>query len=278
MKRAFTLIELLVVIAIIAILAAILFPVFARAKLSAKITSSISGLKQVALGLQMYSTDYDDMVVYYYGYGTLADPNQYHNNTTWVGNIYPYVKNRGIFFDKVLADPKETGVLPSGQPVFLDPFYGAGYEYRWEWVTNFSINSEGYSVRYDGTDCLTNWGSTETVRSQTGFPDPAKRLAVAPTRYANLPFSWMYFQPVLVAWPGEDYYATGWDPYQLIYDTRKEYQGPRFIGAFADGHAGKYGKEKFGLWPSVAPDFTSWCNWFNGNPENTLFWGNRWGD
>ena len=61
MKRnAFTLIELLVVIAIIAILAAILFPVFAQAKAAAKKIASLSNLKQVGTGMQIYLADYDD--------------------------------------------------------------------------------------------------------------------------------------------------------------------------------------------------------------------------
>jgi prepilin-type N-terminal cleavage/methylation domain-containing protein/prepilin-type processing-associated H-X9-DG protein len=60
MKRAFTLIELLVVIAIIAILAAILFPVFAQAKAAAKKTTAVSNLKQINLGYIMYENDYDD--------------------------------------------------------------------------------------------------------------------------------------------------------------------------------------------------------------------------
>src|SRR5258708_2335788 len=60
MKKAFTLIELLVVIAIIAILAAILFPVFAQAKLAAKKTQSLSNQKQHGLGILMYAGDYDD--------------------------------------------------------------------------------------------------------------------------------------------------------------------------------------------------------------------------
>ena len=59
MKKAFTLIELLVVIAIIAILAAILFPVFAQAKLAAKKTSALSNSKQLGLGAIMYNNDYD---------------------------------------------------------------------------------------------------------------------------------------------------------------------------------------------------------------------------
>ncbi len=59
-RSGFTLIELLVVIAIIAILAAILFPVFAQAKTAAKVSVAISNAKQVNLGLQLYAGDYDD--------------------------------------------------------------------------------------------------------------------------------------------------------------------------------------------------------------------------
>src|SRR5258706_2392006 len=61
-KRAFTLIELLVVIAIIAILAAILFPVFAQARASARAISCISNTKQSALGVLMYAQDYDEKI------------------------------------------------------------------------------------------------------------------------------------------------------------------------------------------------------------------------
>ncbi len=60
-RKAFTLIELLVVIAIIAILAAILFPVFAQAKVAAKGAADLSNVKQIALGTLMYSNDYDDL-------------------------------------------------------------------------------------------------------------------------------------------------------------------------------------------------------------------------
>jgi len=64
MKKGFTLIELLVVIAIIAILAAILFPVFARAREKARQTSCLSNLKQLSLGVLMYAQDYDETMPY----------------------------------------------------------------------------------------------------------------------------------------------------------------------------------------------------------------------
>ena len=73
-SRAFTLIELLVVIAIIAILAAILFPVFAQARERARSASCLSNLKQIALSLQMYQQDYDETM-----FGSFALPAPYTN-------------------------------------------------------------------------------------------------------------------------------------------------------------------------------------------------------
>ena len=72
MKRGFTLIELLVVIAIIAILAAILFPVFARAREKARQTSCLSNVKQIALGILMYAQDYDETLPFLYSRDTIG--------------------------------------------------------------------------------------------------------------------------------------------------------------------------------------------------------------
>ena len=69
MRKGFTLIELLVVIAIIAILAAILFPVFAKAREKARQTSCLSNVKQIALGMLMYAQDYDERLCAGYVYG-----------------------------------------------------------------------------------------------------------------------------------------------------------------------------------------------------------------
>lgn len=92
MKKAFTLIELLVVIAIIAILAAILFPVFAQAKAAAKRTAELSNVKNMALGIIMYSGDYDDVLVPVYQ-ANWSRPR--HQIILWKDSIYPYIKNGG---------------------------------------------------------------------------------------------------------------------------------------------------------------------------------------
>ena len=108
-KKGFTLIELLVVIAIIAILAAILFPVFAQARAAARKTVCLSNLKQIGLGLAMYTQDYDEHLVPYQNPG--KDSQLF--DLSWDRLIQPYVKN-----NQVTACPNDltpgTNVFPKG--------------------------------------------------------------------------------------------------------------------------------------------------------------------
>ncbi len=110
--RGFTLIELLVVIAIIAILAAILFPVFARAREKARQSSCLSNVKQVALGAMMYAQDYDECV-----------PETLDSAMTsyWYQKIMPYVKN-----DQVFVCPSTSSTNPGS------------------WNYSLSTNTSGY--------------------------------------------------------------------------------------------------------------------------------------
>jgi len=115
-RRGFTLIELLVVIAIIAILAAILFPVFARAREKARQTSCLNNVKQMSLAWMQYLQDYDERtpLLYHRGapgpriFGQTADA------VWWYDAIMPYCKNDQIF------------VCPSAEPQWTGDIYTAG--------------------------------------------------------------------------------------------------------------------------------------------------------
>ncbi len=97
MSKGFTLIELLVVIAIIAILAAILFPVFARVREKARQTTCLSNLKQLGLAAYMYSQDYDEWLPYDdLDYDQSGDDS--FGDGTWRGMLVPYCRNAQIFF------------------------------------------------------------------------------------------------------------------------------------------------------------------------------------
>ncbi len=113
---AFTLIELLVVIAIIAILAAILFPVFARARENARRSSCQSNEKQIGLGLLQYIQDYDEILpADYYGYSGYNPSNTTTTGTgvsyKWMDAIQPYVKSTQVF-----TCPSDTGDYAVYQP------------------------------------------------------------------------------------------------------------------------------------------------------------------
>jgi prepilin-type N-terminal cleavage/methylation domain-containing protein/prepilin-type processing-associated H-X9-DG protein len=109
-RRGFTLIELLVVVAIIAILAGMLFPVFSRARESARRAKCASNLRQLGLALQMYATDYDGLIPL-----TFPVP---HNmiwrddlGPTSHGRLHPYINNLSIYYCPTATGIKEDGDL-----------------------------------------------------------------------------------------------------------------------------------------------------------------------
>lgn len=124
MKRAFTLIELLVVIAIIAILAAVLFPVFAQAKESAKRTQSLSNVKQIGTSMLMYMNDADDTTpITWRNQGGTVAVDVYQT-------LQPYIKNVDIFYSPASTDTgcKDADPTP-GLIASTDRCLGYGYNW-----------------------------------------------------------------------------------------------------------------------------------------------------
>lgn len=108
--RGFTLIELLVVMAIIAILAAILFPVFSRARARAQQTACLSNLKQLGTALVLYASDYDTRFPMWADVDPMpADP---MSAWTWDEAVMPYVKNSDVFYCQANPLFTATGGTP----------------------------------------------------------------------------------------------------------------------------------------------------------------------
>ena len=164
-RKGFTLIELLVVIAIIAILAAILFPVFAEAREKARVATCVSNVKQFGLSILMYVQDYDEsMPIGYkasYLVGPLTSQISGAPERGVQAQIAPYVKNHGVFhcpndggFELNGANPdsfpnvltSDRGSLIDGKP--LDQVYGSSYKFTHENFSNpFTDKSiTGYTI------------------------------------------------------------------------------------------------------------------------------------
>ena len=147
-KSAFTLIELLVVIAIIAILAAILFPVFARARENARRSSCQSNLKQIGLGILQYTQDYDEaypLAIYAESPGAAVSPtNADANNGVivgWAQAIQPYLKSTQLY--QCPSDSTDASDRP-GDRGYTDYWYNCGLSWDGEISTakryDYSVN------------------------------------------------------------------------------------------------------------------------------------------
>ena len=118
-RRGFTLIELLVVIAIIAILAAILFPVFARAREKARQASCMSNLKQIGIAVRMYAQDHHDLLPMANEYPASPPPaDGYHQGPPAIYDVLdPYTRNKQIFRCPSYPDKEQTvGYVVNGWP------------------------------------------------------------------------------------------------------------------------------------------------------------------
>lgn len=169
MKRAFTLIELLVVIAIIAILAAILFPVFAQAKMAAKKTADLSNVKQLMLGVTMYGADADDTYPFCWGWNSEWLP--------WHQQVNPYVKNVQIWrspVDNYNHGTEGTGInCLTGQPT-----RAVTYSMAFTWPAFGSATGDWWGQNSEG--CQMSVTCDSGGSTQTAVPSPASTIVIAP--------------------------------------------------------------------------------------------------
>ncbi len=221
-REGFTLIELLVVIAIIAILAAILFPVFARARENARATSCLSNMRQIGTAIMMYAQDYDERFPPY----EVRHGSTNRRASGWYDTIYPYTLNEDIF------------VCPSGD--FTWGGHGSsigGTRSAWEPGTGVyrQVMLASYSVIRDmgGDDRLRPTPWTSSGRRLAAFERPSETITVFETRggylgrYSNVGFEndppheprdWHHSEPGRVD--------------QMMYRHNLQMNA-----AFADGHA-----------------------------------------
>ena len=161
-RRAFTLIELLVVIAIIAILAAILFPVFAKAREKARQNNCLSNLKQIGIGCLQYAQDYDETMVFGSGYQG--------NEVNWQLKVAPYMKNTQVL--QCPSNGTAPGMYGGGGP---GPFpaqlitYSYGLPWRaMEKMANVAAPAETI-LNNDGAHPAVNGYNGAVPKKCTGF-------------------------------------------------------------------------------------------------------------
>jgi prepilin-type N-terminal cleavage/methylation domain-containing protein len=171
LTSGFTLIELLVVIAIIAILAAILFPVFARARENAKRSSCQSNLKQVGLGFAQYSQDYDEKFPAAAENGAVPSPQFTSDKNIWAEVIQPYIKSTQVF-----RCPSSSFTTTPGRAGGPPGWLGSG--------VNRTQMSYGAAIGYTGSPnslVATNagpfcWVPSLCTRSLVEFTNPVETL------------------------------------------------------------------------------------------------------
>ena len=247
--RGFTLIELLVVIAIIAILAAILFPVFAQAKLAAKKTVTLSNIKQVALGNRMYAGDNDDR----YAMSITGWPLPAGVETlAHLQLIYPYTKSPNIHWSG-------TNPIPGNVKVTTTP--PAGKEGWGDWTFWTTIAPNAIAVNH--------WNGPAykiEPHSESDYDNVAALMMYAPLRTGTPGVGNVDFDPFWETCVADVNSTDFW-----LYQGAKE-NNNTVVSGYADGHAGRKTGQIFYLKPGVGA-YDADCAYFRETKGPNEFYG-----
>lgn len=232
-RRGFTLIELLVVIAIIAILAAILFPVFAQARASARKISCTSNLKQLSVAVLMYCQDYDETFPMVTGQNMPVAPGSPFDGQAWVQNdivflIQPYVKNFQVFFcpDRQ-KKVNQAGDLCSPSPTNQDVW---GYGYNWSSGYGYGLTDNSHDLWHQGDGCVL------TQIADGSLPGRAIAGVSFPAQFAILGDTGDTPRQTLNTATYDPRCGAGYEGGNADLPTGARHQGGNNF-AFADGHA-----------------------------------------
>lgn len=249
-RRAFTLIELLVVIAIIAILAAILFPVFAQAKVAAKKTADLSNMKQTTLGLLIYITDFDDLFPVY-SFGQDNPREAFLQSYLWSSKrcVGPYIKNTDILKspdDNIAldqpaewpadrADWKPSSYMPNTVNPSVDSYF-PGYAGVTGPIAPGPMMDSQFGTTTSGVSQTLASNPSDVILLAEGRPDWEK-CAVWANTWTNQEIQWYPYWTVGIGSWGWDIQAVTVAPWNADCErTFRKYNGAANF-TFVDGHA-----------------------------------------
>lgn len=299
--RGFTLIELLVVIAIIAILAAILFPVFAQAKAAAKKAATLSNAKQLTLGVIMYTGDSDDTAPSGTAWAPPSGPGGYpigYNGwaATWAWLITPYVKSSQLFYDPQAptTSPQSFGTGLPPDPVLTAttyPNFGYNYTYMSPWGPN-GLGAQVYGIEV-GISMTSSSKPAQTIMLAERGSAPEETPAYAIEEYGN---GWTDASPienVVVEAPncyqinpycadnwGIGNFASGASGNENTYASGGQTGGVAVRSAgqsvvtFIDGHAKAYNISNLAAGTTWSPtSIDTSLTWQGTNYQDVYLWG-----
>lgn len=259
-NKAFTLVEFLTGTAVVALLGAVIAPITAQARQTARKASTASNLRAVGLAATQYAADYNGATI-------LTQQSDAASDKVWSVLLQPYLPCHTAYFDPtrtVLGDTVNSTSV-------------AGVTLPWYSVTSLSINDSGYTGRWGtmgGTCAGRRINYTYGQRNLSTMSDPNKRVAFAPTTYGGTTLGWTFFHSYDASWYKPTIAGTLFSWNNMVYNTQSLYSNKLIPVARADGSAGTLNPATDFMNYSSAPTAAKYCAWMSTTGKST--WGASW--